>query len=103
MIKPATFTAPFLHHSLPPDTKIIHIRVYFRVKTTDIDNLYDLYSRTCADASFMIEGVDFTVLYSPMSGSRSLYIIITVESEEGLIFFWTSPMPFKIIFLHNHE
>ena len=49
MAKPTTFSAPFLHSSLPLDTKILGPRMYFRVKTTDIDNQYDLYSRTCAD------------------------------------------------------
>ena len=36
-------------------------RISFRVKTTDIDNQYDLYSITCADGSSMLEGIDFTV------------------------------------------
>ena len=33
------------------------------------------------------EGVDFNVSYSPVYGIRSLYIIITIAYEEGLIIF----------------
>ena len=35
----------------------------------------------------MIEGVDFTVSYSPVAGIRSLRIIIGIASSEGLIIF----------------
>ena len=49
MEKSTTFSATFLHHSLPPDTKILQPRVFFRVKTTDIDNKYDLYYITFVD------------------------------------------------------
>ena len=37
-----TFSAPFLRSSLPPNTTILRPRIYFRLKTTDIDNQYDL-------------------------------------------------------------
>ena len=49
MEKSTTFNAPFISSSLPPNTKILHTMIYFRLKTTDIDNQYDLYSRTCTD------------------------------------------------------
>ena len=42
-----TFSAPFLRSSLLPETKIIRPRISFRVKTTEIDNQYDIYSITC--------------------------------------------------------
>ena len=35
----------------------------------------------------MLEGVDFTVLYAPVTGIKYLRIIITIESEEGMIIF----------------
>ena len=47
MEKSTTFSALFILSSLPPDTKILHPRISFRVKTTDIDNQYGIYSRTC--------------------------------------------------------
>ena len=72
MEKSTTFSAPFLRSLLPPDKKILCPRIYFRVKTTYIYNQYDLYSRTFADVSSMIEGVDFTVSYAPVAGIRSI-------------------------------
>ena len=56
-----TFSAPFLRSSLPQDTKLLHPRIYFRVKKTDIDNQYDIYSRIFIYGSSMLEGVYFTV------------------------------------------
>ena len=43
MTTSTTFSALFLRSLLPPETKILIPRIYFRVKTTDIDNQYDLY------------------------------------------------------------
>ena len=59
--------------------------IYFRGGKTDIDNQYDQYSITCSDGSSIIEGVDFTVSYAPLSGNISLHIIIEIASIEGLI------------------
>ena len=70
MEKSTTFSAPFLLSSLLPDTKIIRPMIYFRVKITDIENQYDIYSRTCADGSSMLEGVGFTVSYAQVAGFR---------------------------------
>ena len=82
-----TFSAPFLRSSLPPDTNIIRPRIYFRVKTTDIDNQYELYSIICVDGASLLEGVDFKVSYAPLAGILSLHIIIEISSVEGLIIF----------------
>ena len=48
MEKSTTFSAPFICSSLPPDTKVLCPRMSFRLNTTEIDNQYKLYSRTCA-------------------------------------------------------
>ena len=76
-----------LHSLLPPDTKILRPRIYFKVKIVGIENQYDIYSRTCADVSSVLEVVDFTFSYSPVSGINSIHIIITIASAEGLIVF----------------
>ena len=35
----------------------------------------------------MLEGVDFTVYYEPLASIKSLLIIITIASVEGLMIF----------------
>ena len=85
MANSATFSAPFLSSSIPPGTKIIYPRISFRVKTKDIGNQYNLYSRTSEYVSSMIEIVDFAVSYAPVSGIISLRVIITIAYEEVLI------------------
>ena len=54
---------------------------------TDIGNKYELYYRTCADISSILEGVDFNVSYAPVAGIFSLCITTAIASEEGLIIF----------------
>ena len=83
MAKSTKFSAPFLHYSLPPDTKIICTRVSFKVKTTDIDNKYDIYSIKFEDGSPMLEGVDLSVSYPPVYVVVSFHIIIAIASTEN--------------------
>ena len=85
--KSNTFSEPFIRSSLPPNTKILYPRISFMVRTTDIYNHNDIYYRTCADGSFMIEGVDFIISYSLVSGILSLCTIIAIASAEGFILF----------------
>ena len=87
MVVSKTFRAQFLRSLLPPDTKILRPRISLRVKKTDIENQYDLYSRTCSDGSSILEGVEFTVSYAPMHGICPLCIIIATACEKGLINF----------------
>ena len=46
-----TSSAPFIRSLISPETKILPPRISFRVKTTNIDNKYDLYSITCTYVS----------------------------------------------------
>ena len=57
------------------------------VKTTDIDNQYDLYSRTCSDGSSMLKGVEFTLSYAPGADICSLCIIVAIAYTKDLIIF----------------
>ena len=56
MGKYTTFSAPFERSSLTPGKKI-RPRISLRVKIINIENQYDLYSRTCSYVSSMLEGV----------------------------------------------
>ena len=80
MAKPTTFSAPFLCSSLPPETKILYPRIYFRFNTTYIENQYYLYSRTYIDGKSMLEGVDFNVSNSPVVVIRYLCIVVAIFS-----------------------
>ena len=59
----------------------------FRVNKIDIDNQYELYSRTCAYGSHMIERFYITVSYVPVISIKSLCIIVSFSSAEFLIIF----------------
>ena len=88
MEKYTTVSAQFLSSSLPLDKEILRKGISFRVKTTYIENKYELYSITCEDGSSMMKRVDSTVSYTPDAGIIYLHIIINIESAEGLIFFF---------------
>ena len=87
MGKYTTFSAPFLCSSLPPETKMLYPRIYFRFNTTYIENQYYLYSRTYIDGKSMLEGVDFNVSNSPVVVIRYLCIIVAILSVKWLIIF----------------
>ena len=70
MEKITTFSALFERLLLAPGTKILCPIISFRVKKIDIDNQYDLYSRTCAYGSSILEGVDFVVSYTPVASIK---------------------------------
>ena len=57
------------------------------MKTTEIYNQYEFYSRTCTYELSVLEGVDLPVLYAPVSGIQYLHIIISTASAEDLILF----------------
>ena len=97
-----TSKVSFLRSVLPSTINSLIPRIYFRLKTFDIDNQYDIYSRTCADGLSILEGVDFTVSYTHVSNIRSLHIIIAIASEEGLVLYLLDiPNAFQnIIFPH---
>ena len=109
MGKYTILSAPFLRSLLPPNTKIFRLRITFRVKKADVDNQYNLYSRTCAYESSILEGVYFNVSYVPVDGIRYLRIIVSISSAEDLIVFVLDisnafqnnilPNPARIIYL----
>ena len=76
-----TFSEPILRYLLPLNTKILIPIIYFRVKTTDIDKKYDIYSRTCVDGSYILEVVDFTVSYALVASIRYLHITTAIASD----------------------
>ena len=84
-----TFGAPFIRSLLPPETKILHQIISFRVNTIYIENHYELYSRIFAYVSSMIEDIGFTVAYTHFSGIIiSLCIIISIGSAGVLTIFF---------------
>ena len=80
MAKSTTSSDPFKRSLFTPDTKVLRPWILLRVKTTENYNNYDIYSRNCADGSYMIEGVEFTVSYSHVESIKYPRIFITIES-----------------------
>lgn len=75
-----TFSKPFLRSLLPKDTTILHPRLAFKVKITELPTQYDLYCRMAADGSKQKEGIDFTESYSPVASHMSIRIVICYAS-----------------------
>ena len=99
MAKSTTFSVPFERSLLAPVTKLLRTKISFIFKKTYIENQYELFSITWPYGSSMLEGVYFTVSYAPVEIIKSLIIIITIESTEGLLLLsWTYPMPSIILF-----
>ena len=80
MAKSTTFVASYKRSLLLSDTKILRPMICLRVKTTEIDNDCNIYSRTSACGLLMIEVLDFTFSYAPVAGNKSLRIITKIAS-----------------------
>jgi hypothetical protein len=72
MLQSGTWSAPILRTQVPTSKTILPARVTFKVKNTDVDNNYELYCRTCANGSKMIEHVDYSNSYSPVGSIESI-------------------------------
>ena len=72
--KVGTFTAPFPAEEVPAGHKILNSRITFKVKNTDVDNMYDLYSRHCANGSIQVKGVDYFTSYAAIATADSIRI-----------------------------
>jgi hypothetical protein len=75
MLSSGTWSAPVLCSLVPPTKTILPPRVTFKVKTTDINNTYELYCRTCANGANMKENIDFTNSYSSVGSIESIHLL----------------------------
>ena len=87
MAKCTTLSDPFKRSLLTLNKKISHNRISFIVKTTEIDQKYDIYSIDFADGSSIIEWVYFTVSYAPVVSINYPRIVITIASAKVMIIF----------------
>lgn len=80
-----TGTFALMHiKDMPKTVKPVKSRVSFRVKHTDVANIYELYSRTCANGSRMVEGVDFSISYAPCASVQSIYLQMAIAADLNL-------------------
>ena len=53
------WSAPIPRDKVLPDTSILRTVTTFKIKKTQVDNIWDFYVRVCADGSPMKIDVDF--------------------------------------------
>ena len=53
------WSAPIPRDKVPPDTSILRAVTTFKIRKTQVDNIWDFYVRVCADGSPMKIDVDF--------------------------------------------
>ena len=81
------WSAPTLRKNLPDNAVILKLVSVFKVKQTDVPNIWDLYYRPCANGGPMIQGLHFDQSYCPTSGYSSLRIILCLSSVFGLVLY----------------
>jgi hypothetical protein len=89
MIESQTFSCPFLRSTLPTSTKVLDPRLSFQVKLTEVDHIYDLKARLCADGSAMLEGVDFLLSYAPTADITAIRVLIALTSANKHMVLYT--------------
>ena len=78
------WSAPTLRKDLPNNAVILKLVSVFKVKQTDVPNIWDLYYPPCVNGGPMKQGLHFDQSYCPTSGYSSLRIILCVASVFGL-------------------
>ena len=78
-----TLRIPYLRSQISKDKKILSTRLSFEVKITDVQDYYEIKVRMCADRSRMVQGVDFSISYTPTVNSDSLRLIIIIAASKG--------------------
>ena len=71
-------SAPVLRKLLPPEAIILRSVSTFKVKSTEVPDIWDLYFRVCADGSKMIQGIHFLFSHCAVSGNSSLLIMLAI-------------------------
>jgi hypothetical protein len=87
MQQTGNFSAPMLRSQVPAGKAVLRSCITFHVKYGNTANIYDLYSRTCADGSSMRVGVDFHNSYSPVGSIDSIRLIVALAASQGLQLF----------------
>ena len=81
-----TWSAPILVSEIPPDIKkammIYRPVLSFKVKPTDVTNVYELYTRTCADGSQKADtGFLFSLNFAPVIETPSLRFLVAIAAS----------------------
>ena len=78
-------SAPVLRRLLPKEAIILRSVSTFKVKATELPDIWDLYFRVCADGAKMVQGIHFLFSHCSVSGNSSLLILIAISAKCHLI------------------
>ena len=74
------WSAPTPRKLLPPNAVILRLVSVFKVKSTDVPNIWDLYYRPCANGGPMEQGIHYSQSYCLTSGYAALRLILCLSS-----------------------
>jgi hypothetical protein len=107
MLNSGTWSAPILCSLVPPSKTILTPRASFKLKTTDINNTYELYRCTCSNGAnmkkIMILPIPFLLLaplalfvshfhWQPPTTGSSMFLIHQIPSK----------LPLSLILMKEH-
>ena len=70
------------HYKIPPPPHIS-----FEINITDVDHIYELKCRLCADSSRTTEGIDYTKSYASTTDIDSVRLVIVLAAAHNLKLF----------------
>ena len=74
------WSAPTLRKNLPDNAVILKLVSVYKVKPTNVPNIWEIYYRPCANGGPMVQGLHFEQSYCPKSGYGSLRILLCLVS-----------------------
>ena len=75
---------PEPRENIPPSATVLKTIPTFKVKPTEVKNVYDLVFRLCAHGGFQIPGQDFDQTHAPVASPTSLRIFLALSAALNL-------------------
>ena len=66
---------------IPKDKKILRPRLVFKVKDTELEQTFDLYTRTASDGYKQQQGIYFDISYSPTSLTDNIKTCLSIAAS----------------------
>ena len=74
------WSAPTCCKDLPDNAVVLQLVSVYKVKSTDVPNIWDLYYQPCANGGPMLQGLHYDQSYCHTSGYGSFRILICLAS-----------------------
>jgi hypothetical protein len=83
MFRTGTCSSPVLRSLLPREAVILPPHSVYAVESAEVENVFDLQVRMCANGSKMIEGIHYDQSFAPVASIDNIRMTIALGASQG--------------------